>query len=81
MQNTHNTGEHKKYNSDGTPKKAFTGKSTQHSPPNGSAPYKHIIRYAQLSVKMAKLEKSNKKLANKKCKHNYDSNSSDSDSS
>ncbi len=42
-----------------------------------------ITSYAQLSVKIAKLEKCNKKLKrmNKKRKHDYDSNSDDSDSS
>ena len=61
-------GECCKYEKDGTPKKAFAGQSTQRNPHNRNAPHKRSTSYAQLSAKIAKLEKSNKKLkrANKK---------------
>ena len=83
VQNTHNTGDCKKYNSDGTPKKGFAGKSAQHSPQNGSLQRDKKSNYAQLSAKIAKLEKSNKKLnrMNKKRKHDHGSDSDDSNSS
>ena len=83
MQNTHNTGDCKKYNSDGTPKKGFAGKSAQRSLRNGSSQCDNRTNYAQLSTKIAKLEKSNKKLkrTNKKRKHDHNSDSDDSDSS
>ena len=81
-QNTHNTGDSKKYNPNGTPKKGFTGKSAQRNPSNRSAPRDQKTNYAQLSAKIAKLEKSNKKLkrANKKRKRDRDSNSNSDDS-
>ncbi len=83
MQNTHNTGDCKKFNSDGTPKKGFAGKNTQHPSCNERASCKQNASFAQLSVKIAKLEKSNKKLkrAKKKRKREYVSDSDDSDSS
>ena len=85
MQNTHNTRECRKYEKDGTPKRAFAGKSTQQqrNPCNRNAPRESNNSYVQLFVKIAKLEKSNKKLkrANKKFKHDCNSNSDDSDSS
>ena len=70
MQNTQNTGDCKKYNSDSTPKKAFAGKSTLHNPCNGSASCEHSTRYTQLYTKIVKLEIFNKKLkcTSKKCK-------------
>jgi hypothetical protein len=82
-QNTHNTGDCRKYNPNGTPKKGFAGKSAQRNPRNGSAPRDQKTNYAQLSAKIAKLEKSNKKLkrANKKRKRDRGSDSDDSDSS
>ena len=61
-QNTHNTGDCKKFNLDGTPKKAFAGKSMQCDPRNGSVLHEQKTSYVQLSVKIAKLKKSNKKL-------------------
>ena len=75
-QNTHNTGDCRKYVKDGTPKRAFAGKSAQQGNPRNRS-------YPQLSEKIAKLEKSNKKLKrmNTKCKHDRDSDSDDSDSS
>ena len=78
--NTHNTGDCKKYNSDGTPKKGFAGKNAQRNTRNESAQREQKSNYAQLSAKIAKLEKSNKKLkrANKKRRRDSDS---DSDSS
>ncbi len=80
---THNTGECKKYNSDGTPKKGFAGKSAQQNSHNKSASRDQNASYAQLSMKIAKLEKSNKKLKStkKKRKGDYISDSDDSDSS
>ena len=83
MQNTHNTGDCCKYEKDGTPKKAFTGKSAQRNPRNRNAPREHNTSYVQLSAKIAKLEKSNKKLkcTNKKRKRDCDSDSNDFDSS
>ena len=50
---------------------------------NSSVPRKQKINNAQLSTKIAKLERSNKKLkhTNKECKCNHNSNSDDSDSS
>ncbi len=82
MHNTHNTTECRKYDKDGTPKKSFAGKSAQRGSRNGSTQRKQS-NYAQLSVKIAKLEKSNRKLkrANRKCKRDRDSDSKDSDSS
>ena len=79
-QNTHNTGDCKKYNSDGTPKKGFEGKNVQRNSCNECASRDQSNSYAQLSTKIAKLEKSNGKLkhATKKCKCNYDSDSNNS---
>jgi hypothetical protein len=48
-------GECRKYEKDGTPKKAFAGKSTQRNLSNRNAPREHNISYAQLSVKIVKL--------------------------
>jgi hypothetical protein len=81
--NTHNTTECCKYEKDGTPKMSFTRKSMQRNPCSRSAPCEQNTSYVQLSMKIAKLEKSNKKLkhANKKCKHDHNSNSNNSDSS
>ena len=56
-QNTHNTGDCKKYNLDGTPKKGFTRKNAQCNSHHGSTPHDQKT-YAQLSAKIAKLEKS-----------------------
>ena len=83
MQNTHNTGDCKKYNSDGTPKKGFAGKNAQRNSHKGSALCDQKTNYVQLSAKIAKLEKSNRKLkrTSKKRKHDYDSDSDDSDAS
>ena len=80
---THNTGDCKKYNSDGTPKKGFAGKSAQQNSRNKNTSRDQGANYAQLSAKIAKLEKSNKKLkrAKKKRKREYVSDSDDSDSS
>ena len=80
MQNTHNTGDCKKYNSDGTLKKGFAGKNAQRNPRNENAQREQKSNYVQLSAKITKLEKSNKKLkrANKKRRRDSDS---DSDSS
>ena len=82
-QNTHNTGNCKKYNSDGTLKKGFAGKNAQRNPRKESASRNQKTNYAQLSAKIAKLEKSNRKLkrASKKCKRDYDSDGDDSNAS
>ena len=68
-----------------TPKRAFAwkGAQQQHNPRNRNAQREGNNSYAQLSAKIAKLEKSNKKLkcANKKRKRDRDSDSNDSDSS
>ncbi len=79
-QNTHNTGYCKKYNSDGTPKKSFAGKNTQRNTRNESAHRDKKSNHAQLSAKIAKLERSDKKLkrVNKKRKHDSDSDSNSS---
>jgi hypothetical protein len=81
--NTHNTGDCHKYEKDGTLQKSFTGKSAQRNPCNRNALHEHNTSYVQLSAKIAKLEKSNKKLkcTNKKRNGNRDSDSNDSDSS
>ncbi len=83
MQNTHNTGDCKKYNPDGTPNKGFAGKIAQCNSRNGSVSCDQKTNYVQLSAKIAKLEKSNRKLkrASKKRKHDYDSNSNKSNAS
>jgi hypothetical protein len=80
--NTHNTSECRKYDKDGTPKKSFAGKSAQRGSRSGGT-QREQSNYAQLSAKIAKLEKSNRKLkrANRKRKRDRDSDSEDSDSS
>jgi hypothetical protein len=75
----HNMSDCCNYEKDGIPKKGF-GKG-QH---DIEAPDKKTASaFAQLSAKIPKLEKANKKLkrSSKKCKHEYNSDSSDSDSS
>ena len=63
MQNTHNTGDCRKYEKDGTPKKAFTGKSMQRTLCSNNAmrsnntTHVHNSAYVQLSMKIMKLEK------------------------
>ena len=77
-------GDCHKYEKDSTPKRAFAGKSAQqHNPRNWNVPREHDNSYVQLSAKIAKLEKSNKKFkcVNKKRKRNCDSDSDDSNSS
>ena len=66
----HNTSDCHKYDKDGKLKKGFS---------KGQ----HDSTAAQLSAKVEKLEKANKKLkkSSKKHKHEYESDSSDSDSS
>eukprot|EP00804_Cyclotella_cryptica_P024178 CCRYP_019497-RA/>CCRYP_019497-RA protein AED:0.44 eAED:0.44 QI:0/-1/0/1/-1/1/1/0/92 len=75
---THNTSDCRKYEKDGKPKKGFgNGK-------HGSTALdkKTASTFAQLSAKVEKLEKANKRLkkSSKKRKRDYDSDSSDSDS-
>ena len=81
--NTHNTGECKKYNLDGTPKKGFAGKNSQQNSHNKNASRDQNASYLQLSVKIVKLAKSNKRLKHtkKKRKRKSVSESDDSDSS
>ena len=69
MKNTHNTGDCHKYERDGTPKKAFEGKSLQCNLCNRNAPHEHNTSYAQLFAKIVMLEKSNKKLNHASRKH------------
>ena len=79
MHMTYNMPECCKYEMDGTHKKRF-GKGQC----NSTAPDKKTASaYAQLSTKIAKLKKVSKKLkkSTNKCKHRYDSDSNDSDSS
>jgi hypothetical protein len=75
----HNTSDCHKYEKDSKPKKGF-GKG-QHG--STALDKKTASAFAQLSAKVAKLEKANKKLkkSSKKHKREYDSDSSDSDSS
>eukprot|EP00804_Cyclotella_cryptica_P004831 CCRYP_004920-RA/>CCRYP_004920-RA protein AED:0.84 eAED:1.00 QI:0/0/0/0.5/1/1/2/0/367 len=82
---THNTPDCRKYDSNGTPKSSFKGRK-----PNGNSrglerPARGGSSYAQLSAKIDKLTKSNKKMkraiGKKKRKHHEMSNSDDSDSS
>ncbi len=54
--NTHNTGDCKKYNSDGTPKKGFAEKNAQHNTPNKSAQRDQKSNYALLSAKLLSLK-------------------------
>jgi len=83
MQNNHNTMECQKYEKDGSPKEAFIGRGAQRNPRSQNVPHGHNNTYVQLSAKITKLEKSNKKFkhANKKCKRDRDCNSKDSNSS
>ncbi len=72
----------RKYEKDGKPKKGF-GKGQYGST---ALDQKTASAFAQLSAKVAKvakIEKANKKLqkSSNKCKHEYDSDISDSDSS
>ena len=80
---THYMGDCKKYNSDGSPKKALQGKNVQHNLHNKRASHQQNASYAKLSAKITKLEKSNKKLKCTKEKHKrkYISDSNDLDSS
>jgi hypothetical protein len=76
---THNTSDCRKYDKDGKLKKGF-GKG-QHG--STALDKKTASAFAQLSAKVEKLEKANKKLkkSSKKRKREYDSDTSDSDSS
>eukprot|EP00804_Cyclotella_cryptica_P003933 CCRYP_016103-RA/>CCRYP_016103-RA protein AED:0.41 eAED:0.41 QI:0/-1/0/1/-1/1/1/0/163 len=75
---THNTSDCRKYEKDGKPKKGF-GKGKHGST---ALDKKTASAFAQLSAKVEKLEKANKRLkkSSKKRKCDYDSDSSDSDS-
>eukprot|EP00804_Cyclotella_cryptica_P012152 CCRYP_009841-RA/>CCRYP_009841-RA protein AED:0.19 eAED:0.61 QI:0/0/0/1/1/1/2/0/435 len=75
---THNTSDCRKYEKDGKPKTGF-GKGKHGST---ALDKKTASAFAQLSAKVEKLEKANKRLkkSSKKRKRDYDSDSSDSDS-
>ena len=80
---THNITDGQKYDSNGTLKKSFKGKTptgTSHGP---KRPTQGGSSFVQLSAKINKIEKSNKKMKctlfkQKKHKHHKDSNDSDS---
>jgi len=80
---THSTGDCKKYEHDGTRKKAFKADKKDHSASNG----KKNFNFSQMEKKMEKMQAKINKLSNKKRKHSkkrkreYYSNDSDSDSS
>eukprot|EP00804_Cyclotella_cryptica_P024421 CCRYP_015862-RA/>CCRYP_015862-RA protein AED:0.37 eAED:0.37 QI:0/-1/0/1/-1/1/1/0/133 len=75
---THNTSDCPKYEKDSKPKKGF-GKGEHGST---ALDKKTASEFAQLSAKIEKLEKANKRLkkSSKKRKHDYDNDSSDSES-
>jgi hypothetical protein len=81
---THNTPDCRKYESNGTPKKYFNGKKSSGTSHGPEKPAGGGSSYAQLSAKIDKLEKSNRKMKraiNKKKRKRYNSDSDDSDSS
>ncbi len=78
---THNTPDCRKYKSNGNPKRTFNGKKTNGPSRGPERPARRGSSYAQLSAKIDKLEKSNKKMKcaiNKKRKRHNDSDDSDS---
>jgi hypothetical protein len=79
---THNTPDCRKYESNGNPKKTFNGKKTNGPSRGPERPARGGSSYAQLSAKIDKLEKSNKKMKRainkKKRKRHNDSDDSDS---
>jgi hypothetical protein len=80
---THNTGECRKYEKDGTPKKSFNGKATVGKKHNGKGKKDHANSFAQFMERFSKLEKAVKKThksSRKKKRRQEDSDSSDSDS-
>ena len=81
---THNTPDCQKYDSNGTLKKNFNGKNANGTSHGYKRPHWGGSSYAQISAKIDKLEKSNRKMKcainKKKCKH-YDSDIDDSDTS
>ncbi len=82
---THNTPDCRKYESNGTLKKNFKGTKPTGPSHGTERPARGGSSYAQLSAKIDKLEKSNKKMKHainkKKRKRHETSNSDDSDSS
>jgi len=60
--NTHDTMESHEYEKDRTPNPAFTGNSRQCNLHRRNAPREQNNSYMQFSTKIAKFEKSNKKL-------------------
>ena len=80
---THNTGECRKYEKDGTLKKRFNGKATVEAKYNGKGKKDHTNSFAQIMERFSKLKKAVKKTQKskrKKKRHHEYSNSSDSDS-
>jgi len=81
----HNTLDCRKYKSNGTPKKNFYGKEACVKSHGHERPHQGRRSYVQLSTKIKKLEKYNKKMKlaqKKKHKHcHHSSNSNDSSSS
>ena len=80
---THNTGECRKYEKDGTLKKSFNGKVAFGAKYNSKGKKDHVNSFAQIMERFSKLEKAVKKTQKstrkKKRRHEY-SDSSDSDS-
>ncbi len=80
---THNTGEHHKYEKDGTLKKSFSGKAAVGPKRNGYSKKENANSFAQFMERFSKLKKANKKTqkSSQKKKHCQEySNSSDSNS-
>ena len=81
---THNTVNCQKYESNGTPKKNFYGEDTHEKSCGHKKPHQGGSSYVQLSAKIKKLERFNKKMkhAQKKNRkhHNSSINSNDSSS-
>ncbi len=82
---THNTPDCRKYESNGTPKSSFKGRKPNGNSRGPERPARGGSSYAQLSAKIDKLTRSNKKMKRaiekKKRKHHDISDSDDSDSS
>jgi hypothetical protein len=79
---THNTPDCRKYDSNGTPKSSFKGRKPNGNSRGPERPAQWGSSYAQLSAKIDKLTKSNKKMkraiGKKKRKHHNMSDSDDS---
>ena len=80
---THNTGECRKYEKDGTLKKSFNGKAAVGAKYNGKGKKDHANSFAQIMERFSKLEKAVKKTqksSRKKKRRQEYSDSSDSNS-